>query len=215
MPKKLAYLLIVLSGTLVLGFGAFVAASLFHDRDNPRDRPNSYLSKETVIVDRPVEEVFEFVQHGIPELYTRMSPMHERFEILNAEALVLGAEVDCIEGDPDEIVQHRYVVTRVEAPTLLVMESLGTRIIDRASGETTAEIDVWVYFDLRPLEDGRTEMAQTVVMGMRNPVFKAMIDVLAFVSGERALWEQQFVEELEVLGAHANDYDRGRNSDGT
>ncbi len=99
--------------------------------------------------------------------------------------------------------RHRYVVTQLDAPRLLVMQSLGSRIIDRSSGSVTAEIDVWVYFDLRAVDGGRTEMSQTVVMHMGNPFYKAMIDVLGTLSGDRALWERQFEEELENLAAFA------------
>ncbi len=197
---KVALTLVVIP-VLVLGVLVFNATR--YDADDPRARPNGYTSIQTIAVDQPVEVVFDFVQRGIPEIYTQMSPMHERYEILNADALIVGAEVDCLEGDPNQITRHHYVVTAAEAPNLLAMESIGTEIIDRASGDHIADIDVWVYFDLTALGAEQTELTQTVVIDMRNPAFKVVNDIMTFVTGTRELWEQQFVEELQVLGEFA------------
>lgn len=102
-------------GLLALGF-VIVISSLSYDESNPRDRPNSYYSFESVVIDRPVAEVFRFVQHEIPSIYTRMSPMHEKFEILNAEALVgaPGAGGSFAFGDADTRVGYAYLMNKLD-----------------------------------------------------------------------------------------------------
>lgn len=129
--------------------------------------------------------------------------MHETFEILNAEALVEGAEIDCVEGDEKEIVRNRYVVTEVIENELIAMASTPTRVFERESGELVAEVDVWDYFDFEPLGPDRTRLVQTVVLDMKSPVLKSLVDVAAFLSGTRNDWELQFEEQLQNLGAFA------------
>lgn len=199
---------VMLSGLVVvsllgLGFGALVVSSLSYDESNPRDRPNAYYSVHSVVIERPVAHVFRFVQHEIPSAYTRMSPMHEKFEILNAGALVEGAEVDCVEGEQKEVVRNRYVVTQVIQHRLIAMESIPTRVYDRESGELVAEVNVWDYFDFEPLGAHRTRLTQTVVLDMKNPFLKSVIDIAAFLSGNRGEWERQFEEQLRNLAAFA------------
>lgn len=187
----------------VFVFGVLVLNALYYDADDPRDRANSYVSRVSATVDQPIEVVFDFVQRGIPAIYHQMSPMHDHFNIVNGDVLVVGAQVDCVEGDPDQIVRHRYVVTEVRPPNMLAMESVDSEVFDRASGDFVTSVDVWVYFDLVRLQSDATELTQTVVMDMGSPFYKATIDVLAFLSGNRGLWEQQFVEEVTTLARFA------------
>jgi hypothetical protein len=210
MLRKVALFALVVVSLLGVGFGALVISSLSYDEANPRDRPNAYYSVESVVIDRPVADVFRFVQHQIPSVYTRMSPMHEKFEILNAEALVEGAVIDCVEGDAKEVVRNRYVVTEVIENRLIAMASTPTRVYDRASGEPVAEVDVWDYFDFEPLGPRRTRLVQTVVLDMKSPVLKSVIDIAAFLSGTRSDWERQFEEQLQNLAAFAEGSGSGR-----
>lgn len=203
MLRKVAFAGLVIVGILGLGLGALVISSVSYNESDPRDRPNSYYSVESVVIDRPVADVFRFVQHDIPFVYTRLSPMHEKFEILNADALVEGAEVDCVEGDEKEIVRNRYVVTEVIENQLIVMASTPTRVYDRESAALVAEVDVWDYFDFEPLGPTRTRLVQTVVLDMKSPILKSVVDIAAFLSGTRRDWERQFKEQLQNLAAFA------------
>jgi len=54
--KVLSGVLIVLAVLLIAYFG-LVTASLRYDRSDPRARPNSYHSIETVVVDRSIDEI--------------------------------------------------------------------------------------------------------------------------------------------------------------
>ena len=199
MLRKAVLVGLLLLGVLALGLGVLVTSSMSYDASNPRDRPNSYYSVESAVIDRPVADVFRFVQREIPAVYTRMSPMHEKFEILNADALVVGAEVDCVEGDEKEVIRNRYVVTEVAENRLLAMESLPIRVYDRASGDLVAEVDVRDCFDFEPLGPDRTRLTQTVVLDMKSPFLKSLVDIAAFVSGTRGDWERQFSEQLRNL----------------
>lgn len=101
------------------------------------------------------------------------------------------------------LLRQSLTVPDAEAPRRLAMESVGTQINDRASGRHIADIEVWIHVDLRALGLERTELMQTVVIDMRNTVFKVANDVMAFATGTRELWEQQFIEEPQVPGAFA------------
>jgi hypothetical protein len=203
MVRKLVLVLLLAGGLVVVAASALIVSSLSYDRFDPRDRPNSYMSVESAVVERPVEDVFRFVQYGIPGIYTRMSPMHERFDIVNAAGLVFGAEVDCVEGDDRQQVRNHYVVTEVVTNERIVMESRPTRVYDRSSGRQLAEVEVWTYFDFERLDGGRTRLTQTVVLDMGSPVYKSLADLVAFVTGTRNDWERQFSEELATLAAFA------------
>ncbi|MCB1308073.1 MAG: hypothetical protein KDK30_07835 [Leptospiraceae bacterium] len=50
-------------------------------------------------------------------------------------------------------------------------------------------------------------MTQTVVLDMKNPFIKALIDIIAFLAGTRADWERQFREQNENLGKFAQEYE--------
>lgn len=104
---------------ILLGYAALLLASLSYDESNPRDRANSYYIHNRVEINRPVSEVFSFIQYRIPEIYTELTGMHSAFEILNADKLEVGAEIKSIEGDNDEIVRNLYVVTKVVPEKLI------------------------------------------------------------------------------------------------
>ena len=80
-------------GIFIIIFISLVVSSILYDKSDPRARPNSYYSVESVIIERPLDEVFHFIQYEIPSVYRQLSPMHEKFEILNREALVEGAVI--------------------------------------------------------------------------------------------------------------------------
>ncbi|MBA1148587.1 hypothetical protein H0Z60_16175 [Ectothiorhodospiraceae bacterium WFHF3C12] len=66
-----------------------------------------------------------------------------------------------------------------------------------------AKVNVWDYFDFEPLGAHRTRLTQTVVLDMKNPFLKSVIDIAAFLSGNRREWERQFEEQLGNLAAFA------------
>lgn len=196
MTRKILLTASALVGLAALGFAALVVASLRYDRSNPRDRPNAYLYESNVVVDAPVEEAYHFFQYRIPDVYPQVAGMHSRFEILNADALVPGAVVECEEGDDDRIVRHRYVVARVIPNRLLHLESSPSLVYDRESGEEIARTDAEIYYDFEPLDDGRTRLTQTIVIDLLDPFHKALADIAGFLSGTRDQWADQFTGEL-------------------
>jgi hypothetical protein len=202
--KALSAIFLVVATILAI-YTSLVLASQSYDRSDPRAKPNSYHSVEEVVIDRPVEDVFRFIQYDIPAVYTRLSPMHEKFEIVNAGALTVGAEIDCVEGDDREIVRNRYVVTEVIENRRIAMSSTPTRVYNRDTGKLTTEVNVYDYFDFVPLGPNRTRLTQTVVLDMKNPFIKALIDIIAFLTGTRDDWEQQFREQNKNLAAFAED----------
>lgn len=110
-----------------------------------------------------------------------------------------------MEGDQKEIVRNHYVVTDVVEHELIAMVSKPTRVYDRESGALVAEVDVWDYFDFEPLGPDRTRLTQTVVLDMKSPLTKAVVDIVAFLSGSRGDWERQFEEQLENLARFAEE----------
>jgi len=101
------------------------------------------------------------------------------------------------------VVRNRYIVTEVVENRLIAMASTPTRVHDRESGNLVAEVDVWDYFDFEPLGPERTRLVQTVVLDMRSPFLKSIIDVAAFLSGTCRDWERQFEEQLQNLATFA------------
>lgn len=129
--------------------------------------------------------------------------MHEKFEIVNADALTIGAELDCVERDKNEVVRNRYIVTEVIEDRLIAMSSKPTKVYNRNSGELVAEVDVWDYFDFEAVGPNRTGLTQTVILDMKSPFAKALSDLVAYVTGTRGDWERQFTEQLQNLAAFA------------
>lgn len=180
----------------VITFAVLVVFSLNYDETNSRDRANSYYIQNSIEIDWSVPEVFHFIQYRIPEIYTDLTDMHDEFTILNAEKLEVGAEIKCIEGDDRDIVHNHYVVTKVTLNKLIQFESTPTIVYDRETKKEMGRMNVYVYFDFDELGKERTLLTQTVVIDMLNPFFKSLIDILAFISGNRGEWEKQFHDEL-------------------
>ena len=183
MRRRTATILITVVAFLVLGFGALLVSSLVYDKSNPRNRPNSYLIEVSVEVHKPLEYVYEFVKYRKADIYTELTSMHDKFEILNADGLVEGAEIECIERDEDDVVHHRYVVTKDVEDELIQYESTPSIIYDRETNRKIGECNTYVYYDFERLDDNRTRLTQTVVIDMLNPLYKSIGDIVGFVIG--------------------------------
>lgn len=122
--------------------------------------------------------------------------MHTTLDILNADGLVEGAEINCIEGDDDDVVHNHYVVTRVIENQAIQFESTPSVEYTRDSNREVAKMNVHVYFDFEQAGAEKTVVEHTIVIVMLNPFIKSMIDAMAFVTGNRGEWEKQFRDEL-------------------
>lgn len=94
--------------------------------------------------------------------------MHEKFEIVNADSLVRGAEIDCVEGDEREIVRNRYIVTEAVENRLIAMASTPALVYSRRTGKLSAEVEVYDYFDFESLSTERNLLRLTVVLDFRS-----------------------------------------------
>ena len=130
-----------------------------------------------------------------------MSALHERFDILNANGLVKGANVDCREGGSKEIVHNSYVVTEATENELIQLASTPSIIYDRATGRKIGASNAFVYFDFEALGE-KARLTQTIVIDLMHPVYKALGDVMRYLTGSRRMWNEHFREELESLKAH-------------
>lgn len=196
MKKKILWFMGIFFGLLTIIFAVLVVSSISFDESNPRDRANSYYIKNSVEIDRSVSEVFHFIQYRIPEIYTELTGMHTEFTILNAEKLEEGAEIKCIEGDDHDIVHNYYVVTKVVPNKLIQFESTPSIVYDRETKKEMAKMNVYVYFDFATTKGNATLLQQTIVIDMLNPFSKSLIDILAFLTGNRGEWARQFHDEL-------------------
>lgn len=181
---------------LLIGSAALITSSLTYDRSNPRDRSNAYYIRNTVEIDKDISEVYHFIKHRIPEVYQELTHMHTEFTILNADELIEGAEIECIEGDTNDIVHNHYVVTKTIENELIQFESKPSVVTDRKTGKAMMKMNVYVYFDFHALQRNTTSLSQTIVIEMPNPLIKSLIDAIAFFSGNRGEWEEQFKDEL-------------------
>ncbi|MBM4278554.1 MAG: hypothetical protein FJ130_11855 [Deltaproteobacteria bacterium] len=135
-------------------------------------------------------------------MYTKLTSMHSQFNIVNANGLIEGAEIECIEGDDDDIVHHRYVVTHDREDVLIQYESTPSIIYDKKTNKKTGECNTYVYYDFVNQGNDRTVPKQTVVIDMLNPFYKAIGDIIGRLSGSRARWSQEFQEELENMARY-------------
>ena len=202
MGKKLRLLLIASGCFLFLGFAILMFTSMSYDKSNPRNRPNSYFSELSVEINKPIEYVYNFIKYEIPNIYTETSSMHEQFNIINADGLTEGAEVECIEGDNEDVVHHRYIVKKDIENVLIQMESEPSIIHDKETNKQIGKCNCYCYFDFVALDNNRTMVKQTVVTDMLNPFYKLIVDVMGLMSGGKDLWNDHFQEELENLKLH-------------
>ena len=190
---------VIVSGVmllLALPVLIMVLLSVTYDRSNPRDRPNSYYISNVVEIDRDEATVFQFIQYHLPDIYTELTDMHTSFDILNAAGLVAGAEIRCIEGDDNDVVHNHYIVTEVIENRLIQFESKPTIVYNRNNDKEVAKMNVHVYFDIERAGTRKTQLKQTIVIDMLNPLFKSVMDILAFITSGREEWKKQFRDEL-------------------
>ncbi len=199
MKKRIPLIIIGFISLIVLGYAALMISSMFYDKSNPRNRPNSYLVEVEVEVKKPVQYVYRFVKYQKPELYKDLHGMHDQFKILNADGLVKGAEIECSEGDDEDLIYHRYRVTEDIENKLIQYESKPSIIYDQETKKKIGKCNVYVYYDFIKLDPDRTMLKQTVVIDMLNPLYKLIGDIIGKISGSRDIWDKQFQEELDSL----------------
>lgn len=187
-----------ITACVVAAFLVIVLSPLFYDRSNPRNRPNSYLTEVSV----EVNKTYLFVKYRKPDIYKELSGMHNQFRIINADGLIKGAVVECIEGDEEDIIHHRYVVKEDKEDTLIHYASTPSTIYDKETKKRIGTCNTYVYYDFIRVNGGRTLLRQTVVIDMLNPFYKAVGDVVGWVSGGKEAWSRQFQEELQTLKEH-------------
>ncbi len=202
MRKRLKNIPLAIVGCIATAFLVLMLSAVFYDRSNSRNRPNSYLIEASVEVGKPIHDVYEFVKYRKPEVYIGLTGMHDKFQILNADGLIEGAEIECVEGDEEDVIHHRYIVTRDKRNELIQYESRPSVIFDKETNKKTGECNTFVYYDFIRLDDARTILKQTTVIDMMNPLNKAIGDIVGLLSGSRGAWARQFQEELEILKMH-------------
>jgi hypothetical protein len=199
--------------TAMIGAAAAIASAalltyplVVYDHDDPRSRPNSYLIRVEETAAAPVSRVFGFIKEKKDDVYAQYNDMHSTFRIVNGDSLEEGAEIECVEGEEDgELTVHRYRVTRCVENTLIQYESPDTRIYDVRNGnrKEVGSCRVFVYLDFKENADGNAVVAQTIVIDMKNPVYKVIGDIIGSLSGSRAMWDGHAREELRGLLALA------------
>lgn len=199
MGKKKRLILIGLALCVLTALFLVMRSSSFYDRSNPRNRPNSYLTQVSVEINKPVHDVYLFVKYRKPEVYSQLSDMHNQFKIINAEGLTEGAIVECIEGDEEDIVHHRYIVRKDIEDTLIYYDSTPSIIYDTETNKKIGECNTHVYYDFIRLDGHRTLLNQTIIIDMLNPLYKTIGDIIGWMSGDKEKWTVQFQEELEAL----------------
>lgn len=194
--RKIIWGIGAFAAVLISGFLVLITTSLSYDHSNPRDRANSYYITNSVEIDRPVDEVFTFIQYRLPDIFNELTDMHTEFRILNGDKLEVGTKVRCIEGDDNDIVNNLYVVKSVETNKLIHFASTPTIVYSRKTNKEMGRMNVYVYFDFAETSSGGTLLQQTIVLDMMNPFYKSFIDILAFMTGNRGQWSEQFRDEL-------------------
>lgn len=193
-------LLLVILLWLILAVATIKVLSLrTYDRDNPRSRPNAYLMSHTVMVDKTPAEVFHFITYRMKDYNLSIAEAHDRFEILNADALEEGAIFIAEEYQEDEGVINRYEVKKVIPDQYIYYASTPSRIYRKKNGEMkpAGTCNAYVYFDLEPLGQ-KTKLTQTLVIEMPNFFIKFLVDLVA-AREEDNEWQKHLVEELEGL----------------
>lgn len=193
------FIITVLTVFILLGSILLMISFLFYDKSNPRNRPNSYLTEVTVEVKKPVYDVYQFVKYKKPDIYKELYGMHDQFKILNADGLIEGAEIECIEGDDEDVIHHRYKVIKDVENKLIQYESKPSIIYDKETNKKVGKCDVYVYYDFVGIDKNRTILKQTVIIDMLNPFYKFIGDLIGHLSEDNDMWDKQFKGELETL----------------
>ena len=194
-------IVISLSCIIVLLLVMKISATWNHDPTNPRSRPNAYLMTDSVLVNQPVETVFDFITYHFKEHWLGIAEAHKKIRITNAKGLTRGAVILCEEYENGEGVSHRYVVKEV-IPNRLIFKASEPSTIYMASSSGEMKKRGWcntyVYLDMEESCPGKTNLSQTLVIEMPNFIFKFLADIIGGEKGKEQ-WTNHLKEELQGL----------------
>lgn len=165
-----------------------------------RKKPNSFYLTETVIVNKPVNNVFNFILKDLQTCYTKIAKGHEKFKVENAEKISEGKFIECSETIKNVKVSHRYEVKKViknkhiyfctelpNNPTKVLMQ-FGKKIVENVSGSH-------VYYDFKDINSKQTQMTVTIVIQLPNLLNK----IMGTITGSKKLFSNHLIEETNGL----------------
>jgi hypothetical protein len=161
-----------------------------------RRRSHALYLARSIVVNKPIEEVYQFIIEDMPAHFTKTAVGHLKFEILGSNKIVEGATIDCEEVAGNQEVHHLYKVKKVQPNKGVYYESCPSHGLLRANNRVIPiKSNTFVYYELDDKGARETVVEASIIIQMPNTMMK----LLSLMSGTRTLWDNHLIEELQGL----------------
>lgn len=165
-----------------------------------RKKANSFYLSESVIINKPVSNVFNFVLKDLQTYYSKTAKGHEEFKVIDAEEISEGKFIECSETVDNVELHHRFEIKKViknkhihfctdlsKSPTRVFIHT-GKKIMKNKSGTD-------VYYDFKNINSKQTQVTLTIVIQMSSFFSKLM----GLITGSKKLVSNHLFEETHGL----------------
>lgn len=161
-----------------------------------RQQPRAYHYSFSVVIDRPVTEVFNFITDSLSYYYSDLAKGHERFEVVGGGSMRQGSIIVCSERAEMEHVTHRYEVLEFEPNERLHYVSPETEVLIKTKKrDIEGSSSTYVYYDFAQVDEGSSRVDLTIIVQMPNNFLKMM----GKLTRSERRWYDHAVEELGML----------------
>jgi hypothetical protein len=173
------------------------------DSDDPKKEPNTFSFTDSVTVQKPVAEVFEFLVEDMPTRNAMFATGQESFELTEEGEIVDGSVNDSEEAVDDQEMLGRFELKKVPIRFVYISffptsEDVVGRLIRKMS----------VYSDLEKMGFSETLLTMTYVVHLTN----FWVKLFARIIGVRKLLAAQLTEDLHATKSDIETGDSGASS---
>jgi len=173
------------------------------NNDDPRKGPNTFSFTESVTVQKPVAEVFEFLVEDMPTRNAMFATGQESFELTEEGEIVDGSVNDLEEAVDGQETLGRFELEKVPNRSVYISffptsEDMVGRLIRKMS----------VYSELEKVGFSETLLTMTCVVQLTN----FWVKLFARIIGVRKLLAAQLTEDLHATKSDIETGDSGVSS---
>lgn len=163
--------------------------------ERPKLKHSTFLMR-TVVINKPVDSVFNYIVYDLKNNYTAMAEGHIKYELINSNYLKVGTEIDCREKAANQTIHHIYRVEKIIPNEHIFYHSSPSKVFIELPRKTIeASSNTYVYYDFKK-NDNTTTSLQMIIAIQFDSSFQKFFSIIV---GSIKPWRIHQKEELENL----------------
>ncbi|MBN2610217.1 MAG: hypothetical protein JXB00_01535 [Bacteroidales bacterium] len=160
------------------------------------DIKNAAFLIQSVEINKPIDSVFNYIIYNLKDNYKAMAEGHIQYELLNAEYLQEGTEIDCREKAGNQTVYHKYRVEKIIPNEYVYYLSLPSKVFIELPYKTIeSKSNTYCFYDFEKINDSTTSLQLTIAIQFGSGFEK----FYSTLFGGIAPWKKHQKEEMEKL----------------